>query len=59
VAPKIRKSSQAGQMPWTPAVVDLRIGLLPDRQDVRAPFLSRRLASRQTVRAEAILPVHP
>ena len=25
-------------MPWTPAVVDLRIVSLPDRQDVRALF---------------------
>jgi len=32
---------------------------LPDRQDVRAPFLSRRLASRQTVRAAVTLSVHP
>jgi len=45
-------------MPWTPAVVDLRICLLPDRQDVCAPFHSRRLASMQTVRAEVTLSVH-
>jgi hypothetical protein len=45
-------------MPWTVAVVDLRIVSLPDRQDVRALFFSRRLASRQTVRVVVNLPVH-
>ena len=45
-------------MPWTIDVVDFRTVSLPDRQDVRAPFPSRRLASRQTVRAVATLSVH-
>ena len=44
-------------MPWTVAVVDLRSVFLPDRQDARAFSPSRRLASRQTVRAVAILSV--
>jgi len=45
-------------MPWTVAVVDLRSVFLPDQQDARAVFPSRRLASRQTVRAVVILSVH-
>jgi hypothetical protein len=47
-----------GHMPWTVAVVDLRSVSPPDQQDARAVFFSRRLASRQTVRAVVILSVH-
>ena len=47
-----------GLTPWTPAVADFRIDSLPDRQDVRAFFISRRLASRQTVRAVVTISVH-
>ena len=42
---KIAQLSSTGLMPWIPAVVDLPTDSLPDRQDVRAPFPSRRLAT--------------
>jgi hypothetical protein len=47
-----------GLMPWTIDVVDSRTVPLSDPQDVAHFSLSRRLASRQTVRAVVTFSVH-
>jgi hypothetical protein len=56
---KIAQLSSTGLMPWIPAVVDLRIVSLPDRRTSALSSLSRRLASRQTVRVAVSFLVHP
>ncbi|MFL9860389.1 hypothetical protein PQR72_32445 [Paraburkholderia madseniana] len=47
-----------GLTPWTIDVVDFRTVSQSDLQDVALSSLSRRLASRQTVRAVVTLSVH-
>ena len=47
-----------GLTPWTIDVVDFRTVSQSDLQDVALSSLSRRLASRQTVRAVVTISVH-